>query len=82
MSLQSGQGWWRGGPTGKRAAAVLAALLLVAGCSNGNGNGSGGSSDTPGVTDSEILVGTHQPLTGPAAAGYTTIAPATKAYFD
>ncbi|WP_433370394.1 ABC transporter substrate-binding protein [Actinoplanes sp. CA-142083] len=63
-------------------ATVLAALLLAAGCSNGNGNSSGGSSDTPGVTDTEILVGTHQPLTGPAAAGYSSIAPATKAYFD
>ena len=38
--------------------------------------------NTPGVTDNEILVGTHQPLTGPAAAGYSEIAPATKAYFD
>ena len=34
------------------------------------------------MTDTEILVGTHQPLTGPAAAGYGKIAPATKAYFD
>ncbi|MFF5293906.1 ABC transporter substrate-binding protein [Paractinoplanes globisporus] len=67
----------------KRTATVLAALLLAAGCSNGNSNSSGGSSsNTPGVTDTEILVGTHQPLTGPAAAGYSSIAPATKAYFD
>jgi ABC-type branched-subunit amino acid transport system substrate-binding protein len=34
------------------------------------------------VTATEILVGTHMPLTGPAAAGYSKIAPATKAYFD
>src|SRR3954468_3610386 len=68
----------------KRTATVLAAVLLAAGCSsNGNGNNSGGSSgDTPGVTDSEIVVGTHMPLTGPAAAGYSKIAPASKAYFD
>src|SRR3954468_20669731 len=68
----------------KRTATVLATLLLAAGCSNGNSNSSGGSSssNTPGVTDSSILVGTHQPLTGPAAAGYSEIAPATKAYFD
>lgn len=56
-------------------------MLLAAGCSSGN-NGSNSSSDTPGVTDSEIVVGTHMPLTGPAAAGYSKIAPATKAYFD
>jgi branched-chain amino acid transport system substrate-binding protein len=66
----------------KRTATVLAAVLLAAGCSSGNSSGGGGSSSTPGVTDSSILIGTHQPLTGPAAAGYSEIAPATKAYFD
>ena len=35
-----------------------------------------------GVTDTEIIFGTHQPLTGPASAGYSKISPATKAYFD
>src|SRR5689334_8214902 len=35
-----------------------------------------------GVSETEIVFGTHQPLTGPAAAGYSKIAPATKAYFD
>jgi branched-chain amino acid transport system substrate-binding protein len=66
----------------KRTATVLAAVLLAAGCSSGNSSGGGSSSDTPGVTDSSILIGTHQPLTGPAAAGYSEISPATKAYFD
>jgi branched-chain amino acid transport system substrate-binding protein len=65
----------------KRTATVLAAVLLVAGCSSGASSG-GGSASTPGVTDSSILIGTHQPLTGPAAAGYSEISPATKAYFD
>jgi branched-chain amino acid transport system substrate-binding protein len=67
----------------KRSAglAVLAALVLTAaGCSGDDSAPS--KSDTPGVTDTEILVGTHMPLTGPAAAGYSKIAPATKAYFD
>jgi branched-chain amino acid transport system substrate-binding protein len=64
----------------KRTAIVLAALLIAAGCDSGNGGSSSGTS--PGVTDSSILVGTHQPLTGPAAAGYSEISPATKAYFD
>jgi branched-chain amino acid transport system substrate-binding protein len=60
--------------------ALAAAVLVVAGCSD---SGSGSSTpNTPGVTDSSILVGTHQPLTGPASAGYSKIAPATKAYFD
>ncbi|TDO40285.1 ABC transporter substrate-binding protein [Paractinoplanes brasiliensis] len=67
----------------KRTATVLAAVLLAAaGCSNSDGGGSSGSADTPGVTDTEVVVGTHMPLTGPAAAGYSKIAPATKAYFD
>ena len=37
--------------------------------------------DTTGVTDTEIVIGTHQPLTGPAAA-YSVISKATTAYFD
>jgi ABC-type branched-subunit amino acid transport system substrate-binding protein len=36
----------------------------------------------PGVTDTEIIFGTHQPLTGPAPEGYAKIAPATQAYFN
>ncbi|MEV4344873.1 ABC transporter substrate-binding protein [Actinoplanes sp. NPDC049596] len=68
----------------RTTAIVLASVLLAAtGCSNsGDSNGSSGGGNTPGVTDSEIVVGTHMPLTGPAAAGYSKIAPATKAYFD
>jgi branched-chain amino acid transport system substrate-binding protein len=66
----------------KRTATALAVVLLAAGCSSGNSSSSSSSGNTPGVTDSEIVVGTHMPLTGPAAAGYSKIAPATKAYFD
>ncbi len=73
-------------PFAGRGLAVLAtlALLTAAGCSGDGDSGGGneGSSNTPGVTATEILVGTHMPLTGPAAAGYSKIAPATKAYFD
>jgi len=65
----------------RRIWSALAVLTLVAaaGCSSAD---EGGGGDVPGVTDTEILVGTHMPLTGPAAAGYSKIAPATKAYFD
>jgi ABC-type branched-subunit amino acid transport system substrate-binding protein len=70
--------------TASRTTAVLAAVLMVAtsivGCSSGSGTSSGAS--VPGVTGTEIVVGTHQPLTGPAAAGYSKISAATKAYFD
>lgn len=61
-------------------AALAAVLLATAGCSSEGGGTSG--ADVPGVTDTEVVVGTHMPLTGPAAAGYSKIAPATKAYFD
>ena len=40
------------------------------------------SSSAPGVTATSITFGTHQPLTGPAAPGYSEIAPASQAYFD
>src|SRR3954470_8504602 len=66
----------------KRTASVLAVVLLAAGCSNGTSDEGTKTENTPGVTATEILVGTHMPLTGPAAAGYSKIAPATKAYFD
>jgi ABC-type branched-subunit amino acid transport system substrate-binding protein len=60
--------------------ASLATASALAAC--GGGSGGGGSASTPGVTKTTITVGTHQPMTGPAAAGYSEIAPATQAYFD
>lgn len=67
----------------KRTTAVFLAVLLFAGaCDGSSSTTSGGGGNTPGVTDSEIVIGTHMPLTGPAAAGYSKIAPASKAYFD
>lgn len=36
---------------------------------------------TPGVTDTTVTIGTHQPLSGPAAAGYSAVSAATSAYF-
>lgn len=37
--------------------------------------------DTPGVTSTQILLGTHQPLTGPAAPGYKEVSAGTTAFF-
>jgi branched-chain amino acid transport system substrate-binding protein len=79
--------------------AVVAAVLVMAGCgsssskssssSSSSGSGSSSSSSSsnggataPGVTATSITFGTHQPLTGPAAPGYSEIAPASQAYFD
>ena len=36
----------------------------------------------PGITPTQILIGSHQPLTGVAAPGYDEIAPAANAYFS
>ncbi|MFI7492343.1 ABC transporter substrate-binding protein [Micromonospora echinaurantiaca] len=64
------------------AIATTIALLATSAACGGDGGGSSGRGPVPGVTDTEIVVGTHMPLTGPASAGYSKIAPATKAYFD
>jgi branched-chain amino acid transport system substrate-binding protein len=51
----------------------------VVGCGSSGTNSSGSA---PGVTKTSITFGTHQPLTGPAAPGYSEIAPASQAYFN
>src|SRR5689334_7517589 len=67
----------------RRGRSVLATLLLVSTVAACGGNaGTSASASVPGVSATEIVVGTHQPLTGPAAAGYSKISAATKAYFD
>jgi branched-chain amino acid transport system substrate-binding protein len=70
---------------------VIATAVILAACgssssssSTGGGGSSGGSggATAPGVTATSITLGTHQPLTGPAAPGYSEIAPASQAFFD
>ncbi len=50
------------------------------GSTSGGGNGSP-SASAPGVTATTVTIGSHQPLTGPVAPGYSEIAPASNAYF-
>jgi len=62
------------------------AVLTVAAAACGSSGSSGGtnkngSAATPGVTSTTVTIGSHQPLTGPAAPGYSEIAPASDAYF-
>jgi ABC-type branched-subunit amino acid transport system substrate-binding protein len=57
-------------------ACAFLAIAVIAGC------GSSSSSSSPGVSASSITLGTHQPLTGPAAPGYSEIAPASQAFFN
>jgi ABC-type branched-subunit amino acid transport system substrate-binding protein len=64
------------------ASAVVATALVLAACgSSSSSSGSGGSS-APGVTATSITFGAHEPLTGPAAPGYSEIAVASQAYFN
>ena len=74
------------------AAITTVAALAVAACSSsraraGTSSSSSSSSSSaltasaPGITPTQILIGSHQPLTGPAAPGYSEIAPASAAYF-
>ena len=64
-------------------AAVVAAALVAAGCgSSSSGGGSSAAVAVPGITKTQILIGSHQPLTGQAAPGYSEIAPASNAYFQ
>lgn len=63
----------------RAATAVAAAVALtVSACSSSGG----GSSNAPGVTSTTITIGSTQPLTGPAAPGYSEIAPAAQAFFN
>ena len=72
------------------AAGLLAGSLMLSACGAGgreegsgdSGSGSGESGDTTGITDTTITLGTHTPLTGVAAPGYSEISTGTKAYFD
>ena len=52
------------------------------GPSSSSSSGNNGGATAPGVTATSITLGTHQPLTGPAAPGYSEIAPASQAFFN
>jgi ABC-type branched-subunit amino acid transport system substrate-binding protein len=70
------------------AALVVVVLMLVACGGNETSTsetGAGrpvGTPDTTGVTDTEIKLGTHYPLSGNPAAAYAPIAYGMKAFFD
>ena len=72
------------------AALMTAAALGVAACSSSSSSSASSSTSSsaaltasaPGITATTITIGSHQPLTGPAAPGYSEIAPASNAYFQ
>lgn len=67
-------------------AVALASALVLGGCGGaGEKPADGGSQKggaAPGVTDTEVVIGTHQPLTGPAAPGYSKISVGARAVYD
>jgi branched-chain amino acid transport system substrate-binding protein len=72
-------------------AGLTVGALILAACSSSSSTPSTSSTSSstapltasaPGITATSILIGSHQPLTGPAAPGYSEIAPASNAYFD
>jgi branched-chain amino acid transport system substrate-binding protein len=69
------------GFTSHRWIVGVALAVLVAAVAAGCGGGGGGGSKE-GVTSTSILIGSHQPLTGPAAPGYSNISKGSTAYFN
>jgi branched-chain amino acid transport system substrate-binding protein len=61
------------------AALLTGVAVTAAACGAGGSGGSGASA--PGITSTQIVIGSHQPLTGVAAPGYSEIAPGSNAYF-
>src|SRR5438067_20553 len=77
---------WQAAAVATVAAFTVAACSSGSGSSSSTGSGSGSSNSAltasaPGITATSITIGSHQPLTGPAAPGYSEIAPASAAYF-
>lgn len=72
-------------PSVRRPAAFLIATALLgaglAACSTPEDEDSG-TATSPGVSETSVKIGTHTPLTGPAAAGYSSISKAASAYFS
>lgn len=70
--------------------AASTAAVVLASCGAGGRDASDGASgddgaakgDTTGITDTTIKIGTHQPLTGVAAPGYSEINTGVQAYLD
>jgi ABC-type branched-subunit amino acid transport system substrate-binding protein len=81
MSKRSGNARWRLRTVA--VSAIVALVAVMAGTSASASNSQSKAAQTsPGVTSTSILIGSHQPLTGIAAAGYDEIAPAENAFYQ
>ncbi|MDE3723213.1 ABC transporter substrate-binding protein [Nocardiopsis sp. N85] len=66
-------------------ASALAVAVLVTSCSNGGDTDQAAeerAADVRGVTDDAIVIGTHQPLTGPASPGFRHVSTGARAVFN
>ncbi|MBI5285503.1 MAG: ABC transporter substrate-binding protein [Chloroflexi bacterium] len=68
-----------------RTVALLAVIAMTAACAgggdSGDGRGGGDRASVPGVTDTEIKLGTFMPLSQTPASAYAPMADAMTAYF-
>jgi ABC-type branched-subunit amino acid transport system substrate-binding protein len=81
-------------PLTRAVVALAGASLFVTACGAGGSSDNGGDNggdgapaaevegDSTGVSDTTIKIGTHKPLTGVAAPGYSEIPTGAQAYFD
>jgi ABC-type branched-subunit amino acid transport system substrate-binding protein len=60
---------------------VVVALFITA-CGGGSGTSTTNTASATGITATTITIGSHQPLTGPAAPGYSEISKSSDAYFQ
>lgn len=64
-------------------ASALAVTIAITSCSNGQSTEETGTdAQTLGVSDDAVVVGTHQPLTGPASPGFRHVSTGARAVFD
>jgi branched-chain amino acid transport system substrate-binding protein len=74
-----------GGHRRDRATLVAGALTLITvlgACSNSPGGASGGGSGTPGLSATEVDVGSLANISGPVSADFAPIVAGVQAYFD
>ena len=67
-------------PTRRRARRTAGSLVALAAI--GSLTACSTPAASPGVDETTVTIGTHTPLTGAAAAGYSSISAAASAYFD
>src|SRR5699024_12415271 len=63
-------------------ASTLAVAILATSCGADGNQERDTAANTQGVTDDTIVIGTHQPLTGPASPGLRYVSTGARAVFD